>query len=772
MLNYDTIKEKVSCFDLLSSEGISVSGNRCAAEWRGGENKTSVTISDDGKSFCDFARGNKGGSVLDLAAEILNTPGDIFGAAIWLNNKFNCCEIKKEENLNIIKLRERGYTKLEEYEYTDATGKLAHVKEKWVKKGEKNTFLQRNSKGQYTLKDTETYLFRLPEIIPSECVIVAEGEKDVNNIFKLGYAATTATSTSLWEDSYTEVLAGKHICIAEDNDEAGRTRTEKLKIKLKNAVASIRLIRFENEAKGFDVTDYIEKYGADAFINLIKTTPAINIESIDDSATNKAIIEAKEANKHELANYTVLMQDNTASYIPRKPSDIYEDVKRRFLGFPYRMGEKLFDIDKDTRNLIEIRDSTALFSWMWNKSDNHIDWRQGSKFMNKKEFFVYITQKTKEYNQVIYAPTFPEHESNFRGYPDLPEPDEEHKYFNHWVDFFNPVDDLNKLLLKALFASPLYYEPEEKRPLWIIDSVSGAGVGKTTVAEQVAQLYRTKPMITNKQELTKNFEELTKKLLSTSGRNARVVLIDNVIGKFDCDRLSDLVTQSYVSGKPAYGHGEETRPNNLTYIITANSATIGNDISIRSIPIHFKAPKGGYNPKWLKDVIYYRETYRYHIFADMLDIIKNNETFPELENKSFIRFPRFEKLILQPFCGDLSEYYDLVKMIQAQKDENNLDKENAAEFEDRVKQGLRELNRYEEEPSFISRKVLKAWFNDIFDGKTYPIQAIDNWYKQGFFTYIQTGTNKRYNNERGLFFCCDNARDCKYFAVKVEKKYS
>jgi len=386
--------------------------------------------------------------------------------------------------------------------------------------------------------------------------------------------------------------------------------------------------------------------------------------------------------------------------------------------------------------------------------------------VTKKEFFTFVQQNTRRYEQVIYAPTYPEHEENFNGYASLPEPHPERQYFEHFINFFCPADELNKILLKALFASPLYYEAEEKRPLWIIDSISGAGVGKTTIAEQVAQLYCTRPMITNKQELSRNFEELTKKLLSTTGRSARVILIDNVIGKFDCDRLSDLVTQSFVSGKPAYGHGEETRPNNLTYIITANSATIGNDIAIRSIPIHMKAPEGGYQSDWLRNMKEYRDQYRWHIFADMLAIIKDNKSFG-LE-RSFLRFPRFEELIIQPFCGDVSEYYDIAKMIQHQKDENNLDKDNASEFEDRIKEGLRENSIPEDWQVFISNTVLKEWYKEVFDKQSYCVQNLSNWFKQGFFKHIKSCPNVRKENKRGLLWNCDSGREAVQTLMKTK----
>ena len=140
--------------------------------------------------------------------------------------------------------------------------------------------------------------------------------------------------------------------------------------------------------------------------------------------------------------------------------------------------------------------------------------------------------------------------------------------------FFNPANEASRVLLRALFAAPIYYRYGVRRPCWILDSEAGPGVGKTTIAELLGTLYCCSPIKTSKQELKFDHKELLKRVVSSEGRSSRILLVDNVTGVFDDAHFADMVTGFGISGKAPYGRGEETRPNNLTYIITSNSANM------------------------------------------------------------------------------------------------------------------------------------------------------------------------------------------------------
>ena len=54
-------------------------------------------------------------------------------------------------------------------------------------------------------------------------MIVTEGEKDADNVAALDLCATTVASGT-WTDDCLMALAGRHVWILEDNDDAGRKK--------------------------------------------------------------------------------------------------------------------------------------------------------------------------------------------------------------------------------------------------------------------------------------------------------------------------------------------------------------------------------------------------------------------------------------------------------------------------------------------------------------------------------------------------------------------
>lgn len=100
------------------------------------------------------------------------------------------------------------------------------------KKGKDKDFRQRRpiGKGQWKwdLTGVRRVLYKLPELIDpanaGRAVFVVAGEKDVDNLHKIGVLATTNVcgERSPWEDSFSLVLAGRDVIVIEDNDTPGR----------------------------------------------------------------------------------------------------------------------------------------------------------------------------------------------------------------------------------------------------------------------------------------------------------------------------------------------------------------------------------------------------------------------------------------------------------------------------------------------------------------------------------------------------------------------
>lgn len=732
--NYDEIKSAADCAEIaktLLSLPVGPDG-RCPAAWRGGNNPTSISIGRDG--WHDFGTG-EGGSVIDLVA-LVKFSGDIHSAQELLGEYLNLTPIighdgQEKRRSRADSLKERGYSLTETYEYRDENGIVRHAVERWEHPEHKKEFVQRGpDPDSYGIKGIKTLLYRLNEWKDSQNVCLCEGEKDANTLISMGYHATTNNSgAGNWDPSYTEMLRGKNVAIFIDNDEAGRMREEFLAWELRDAADKIRIVRFDGEADGFDVTDYYNKYGPDKLVEHIKNSPILDKNIITSPADDMlAISKAKEANRYNLRNYYEHREaDDTIKFVAKKAHEIIEDFNLRFLGFPRRVGAFcLFDHNRDTGEIEFLRNSEALFAWAARKSKRLIEWKSGHGFVPKKEFYHTIEQESKRYEEISYAPSWPARQDVYYAHPQLPPPDPEHRYFHRFVDMFHLESVSSKIVVQSLIASPLWFIPGVPRPSYVIDSNVGRGSGKTTIPEMVAKLYNSSVLETTLGQLRRNYDEFAKRVVSQEGRKKRIVLADNVTGRFESPEWAQLITADSISGRPAYGYGEESRPNNLVYVITANSAIVDPDIASRSLYAFTARPD--YNDTWKQELLEMITNDRYRIIADIIDILESHQPF---DNSACTRFPEFETNVLQAFCGDLGSYDEVIKFIKNASAESNLDTEYIGRIRDTISATLLDLGIGDEESVFFRTDAIEDMFahQKFYDG-TIP-QLIRDLAKQG-----------------------------------------
>ena len=97
------------------------------------------------------------------------------------------------------------------YDYPNLQRELVH---QTVRK-EGKEFCQRRPDGNggwiWNLNGIETILYRLPEIVKSETIVICEGEKDADNVVSAyGLQSTTcAGGAGRWKDHYNQWLKGK-----------------------------------------------------------------------------------------------------------------------------------------------------------------------------------------------------------------------------------------------------------------------------------------------------------------------------------------------------------------------------------------------------------------------------------------------------------------------------------------------------------------------------------------------------------------------------------
>lgn len=172
------------------------------------------------------------------------------------------------------KPKKRAWTKLREHIYTDTEGNPLARKTIFDKGGGSKTAVWERYencayiKGLNGLKVPTYHVHNLKE---GKSVIIAEGEKDVETLERMGFRASCspngAGGKTSWVKGHNEYFRGKSVIILTDNDDAGREHGRVTAESLCGAAESVRLIPSETiypklKEKG-DISDIVEAVGLD-----------------------------------------------------------------------------------------------------------------------------------------------------------------------------------------------------------------------------------------------------------------------------------------------------------------------------------------------------------------------------------------------------------------------------------------------------------------------------------------------------------------------------
>jgi hypothetical protein len=141
--------------------------------------------------------------------------------------------------------------------------------------GKRNFFQYHWAGGRWHFNVKGTYAerkipYRLPELKAAlgadsnAEVQISEGEKDSDTLIRLGFIATTNPGGAKhWSDDLTawlRTLGVRRVVLHEDNDAAGRKRTQQLAPALAG-FATVRVARYADAPEGEDVTYWVENLG-------------------------------------------------------------------------------------------------------------------------------------------------------------------------------------------------------------------------------------------------------------------------------------------------------------------------------------------------------------------------------------------------------------------------------------------------------------------------------------------------------------------------------
>ncbi len=153
-----------------------------------------------------------------------------------------------------------------EYDYRDETGKLRY---QVVRRADKS-FAQRQPDPSggwvWNLKGVDPLPYRLPELqkalAAGQTVFIAEGEKDVDNLWKVGLPATTNSGgAGKWRAKFARCFQGADVVVLPDNDESGRAHARQVATSLQGTAKTVKVLELPNlPAKG-DVSDWLQGGG-------------------------------------------------------------------------------------------------------------------------------------------------------------------------------------------------------------------------------------------------------------------------------------------------------------------------------------------------------------------------------------------------------------------------------------------------------------------------------------------------------------------------------
>jgi hypothetical protein len=241
-----------------------------------------------------------------------------------------------------------------------------------------------------------------------------------------------------------------------------------------------------------------------------------------------------------------------------------------------------------------------------------------------------------------YEPSIAAHYCTWRA-PDYTPTGE---YFVHLLKMFNQITDpSSRAIFAAAIATPFWGGPYGKRPAFVFEANKPRS-GKTTAASTIAKLCGG-PIVIN---LDRRAEErLKERLLSPEGLTKRVGLVDNLTKTLDSDLMDELVTIEAISGK-VLGVGEGSRPNVMTYFITANNVRLSPDFARRCFYVKFDSPDA--SGKWEVELDAFVREHASKIVADALSILRRpapafdwgqvkNEGFPLWVQEVLVRVAGF-----------------------------------------------------------------------------------------------------------------------------------
>jgi hypothetical protein len=136
--------------------------------------------------------------------------------------------------------------------------------------------------------------YRLPELIAATLattIYFCEGEKDADNLAKLGFVATTASegAAAKWDPALTPHFKDRHVVVLPDADTAGRKHGQKVAKAIGVIAASVKVVDlYPDRSDGCDVSNWLVGDAAGVRLAMLAKEAPLWEPSIDVVADHSA----------------------------------------------------------------------------------------------------------------------------------------------------------------------------------------------------------------------------------------------------------------------------------------------------------------------------------------------------------------------------------------------------------------------------------------------------------------------------------------------------
>ena len=484
-------------------------------------------------------------------------------------------------------------------------------------------FNNNSNNWDFNMNGVQYVLYNLPNVIKTETIYFVEGEKDADNLNKLGLVATTtvggASSFNKHALEYTKYLKDKTVYIIPDNDKAGYKYADDIKKALDGFAKTVKILKIKNEIRDLkekaDISDVLKKYGKEKTLEILK--------KLQVKEYKEDIFPINSANELNADNFSKILD--------------YLGIKIRFNVITKRIsveGMPKKYADSDVYNILHIYLKDILRNNGIKVNTNII------------EEYILLEISKNNFNPFIDFLTSNKWDGNDR--------------ITELFDIFNITDEFYKILFKKWLYQTVSIAFNNLDNPYGIDGVltlqGGQGIGKT---------YSLSLLSPNPEwfqdGLTIDVNNKDSLIKATSALISEIGELDSTVKK-EQSTLKAFLTSAVDDIRPPYGKKSIRRARNTSFCATVNPQSFLKDESgnrrfwvIPVEKIDYKRLET-YGRDWILQLwlqIYY-ET------KDNLQKFRLSKEEREKLNKSNLRFSEFlpgEEELLQKFNFDSIEKY-------------------------------------------------------------------------------------------------------------------